>query len=59
MPAVTLESPRKTSRMDLRMEGERKAAYEEAARMNRKPKGERFSLKDLFGRGPGLGAGEL
>ena len=33
MPAVTLESPRKTSRMDLRMEGERKAAYEEAARL--------------------------
>ena len=33
MPNATLEKPAKTSRMDLRMEDERKAAYEEAARL--------------------------
>ena len=33
MPSTTLERPAKTSRMDLRMEDERKAAYEEAARL--------------------------
>ena len=33
MPSATLERPAKTSRMDLRMEDERKAAYEEAARL--------------------------
>ena len=30
MPNATLERPAKSSRMDLRMEDERKAAYEEA-----------------------------
>ncbi len=34
-------------------------AYEQASRLNRKPKGEGFRLRDLFGRGPGLNAGEL
>ncbi len=33
MPTATLDKPAKTSRMDLRMEDERKAAYEEAARL--------------------------
>ena len=33
MPISKLEKPAKTSRMDLRMEDERKAAYEEAARL--------------------------
>ena len=33
MPTATLERPAKTSRMDLRMEESRKAAYEEAARL--------------------------
>jgi uncharacterized protein (DUF1778 family) len=33
MPNATLERPAKTSRMDLRMEDEQKAAYEEAARL--------------------------
>ena len=33
MPTATLERPMKSSRMDLRMEDERKAAYEEAARI--------------------------
>lgn len=33
MPSATLERAAKTSRMDLRMEDERKAAYEEAARL--------------------------
>ena len=33
MANATLERPAKTSRMDLRMEDERKAAYEEAARL--------------------------
>ena len=33
MPTMTLEKPTKSSRMDLRMEDERKAAYEEAARL--------------------------
>ena len=33
MPTATLGRPAKSSRMDLRMEDERKAAYEEAARI--------------------------
>ena len=33
MPTATIDKPAKTSRMDLRMEDERKAAYEEAARL--------------------------
>ena len=33
MPRATSERSAKTSRMDLRMEDERKAAYEEAARL--------------------------
>lgn len=33
MTTAVLEKPAKTSRMDLRMEDERKAAYEEAARL--------------------------